>query len=92
MLTVGAVDSRVCGERGTMRRRQREKIACYLKSGRTITQDEAIKYFGCYRLSARIFELREMGMNIKTIMKERSYVDADGFPVTSSYAEYKYEQ
>lgn len=74
----------------TVRRKQREKIASYLKSGRTITQDEAIKMFGCYRLSARIFELRENGMDIKTIMQERTYVDEDGFTVTSAYAEYKY--
>lgn len=33
---------------------------------RGITQKEAIERFGCYRLSARIADLRESGYNIVT--------------------------
>lgn len=40
---------------------QREKILAWLQKGRTITTLQAILNFGCTRLSARIFEIRDMG-------------------------------
>ena len=43
---------------------QNAKIRMWLMDGRTITSWDAIMMFGCTRLSARIFDLREQGMNI----------------------------
>jgi len=45
---------------------QREKILKWLLSGKTITSLQAILRFGCLRLSARIFEIRDMGHVIQT--------------------------
>jgi hypothetical protein len=45
---------------------QNKGILAYLQSGKSITPIEALKEFGCFRLSARIFDLRAMGHNIKT--------------------------
>ena len=41
-------------------------ILRYLKSGHTITDDEARDLFNCSRLGARIYELREAGHDIGT--------------------------
>ena len=38
----------------------------HLESGKSITQAEAIEAWGCYRLVARIFDLRAAGMDIIT--------------------------
>lgn len=74
----------------TLRRSQNKKIASYLKSGRTLTQQDAIEKFGIYRLSARIFDLREHGMDIRTIMHEKEIIDAEtGDKLITRYAEYK---
>ena len=45
---------------------QNQRILEYLKSGKTITPLTALKKFGCFRLSARIFNLREQGNAILT--------------------------
>lgn len=47
-------------------RTQREKILEHLKSGLSITPLGALMEFGCFRLGARIWDLREQGYNIKT--------------------------
>ena len=44
---------------------QCKRIAAWLKSGRTLTQLEALKLFGCFRLASRVFDLREKGLNIQ---------------------------
>lgn len=78
------------GETLTLRRSQNKKIACYLKSGRSLTQQDAIEKFGIYRLSARIFDLRDHGMNIQTIMQEKEIIDVEtGDKLITRYAEYK---
>jgi hypothetical protein len=46
---------------------QAEKVAKYLKAGRTLTAREALARFDIRNLRARIFDLRESGMNIGTI-------------------------
>lgn len=46
---------------------QTEKVAKYLKAGRTLTAREARSRFSIKNLRARIFDLREAGMNIGTI-------------------------
>jgi len=38
---------------------QKEKILAYMQKGKGITQKEAVELFGCYRLSARIADLRK---------------------------------
>jgi|TARA_R100000734_G_C3313910_1_gene105349 hypothetical protein len=45
---------------------QNKAILEYLKKGKTITPLEALPKFGCLRLSARIFNLREAGHHIIT--------------------------
>jgi hypothetical protein len=46
---------------------QAEKVAEYLKAGRTLTAREALARWDVRNLRARIFELRQGGMNIGTI-------------------------
>ena len=45
-------------------------IATWLEKGYSITSLEALEMFGCLRLSSRIWDLKERGMNIqkKTIV------------------------
>ena len=57
------------------------KILNHLKAHGCITPMDALR-FGCYRLSARIYDLRAAGHNIITDDK-----DADGNPV--NYAIYR---
>lgn len=45
---------------------QNDLILNYLKKHPYISQFEATKLFGCYRLSARIDDLRRKGNQIKT--------------------------
>lgn len=40
---------------------QTERILQFLKEHKSITQKQAVDEFGCYRLSARIFDLEELG-------------------------------
>lgn len=37
---------------------QNQKIFAYLKSGKSITSIEALNLFGCFRLSARIYDIK----------------------------------
>jgi hypothetical protein len=45
---------------------QRAAILAWLKAGRSITPAEAIAWFNCYRLAARIYDLRLAGYAIVT--------------------------
>ena len=45
---------------------QNQQILEYLKSGKKISPLIALKKFGCFRLSARIFNLRQEGNPIVT--------------------------
>ena len=47
---------------------QCKDILEYLKEGHGITQLEALRMFGCGRLSGRIWDLRHEGHNITTRM------------------------
>lgn len=42
----------------------------HLKSGKTLTPIEALENFGCFRLSARIYELKDHGWPIRCEIKE----------------------
>lgn len=43
---------------------QRNAILNYLKSGRSLTPLEALDLFGCLRLGARIYDLKQEGFEI----------------------------
>ncbi len=47
---------------------QNDMILRALRRGRKITQLDALEEFGCFRLGARIQNLRDAGYKIKTIM------------------------
>lgn len=48
------------------------QIKEHLLSGKSITPMDALNLFGCFRLGARIFDLKRDGLNIKTEMVERN--------------------
>ena len=45
---------------------QNQRILSFLKTGRSITPLSALNMFGCFRLSARIHDLKGQGFNIST--------------------------
>ena len=45
---------------------QKEKVATYLKSGKSLTPIQALTKFGTLRLAAIIFKLKAEGLKIKT--------------------------
>tara|TARA_R100001460_G_scaffold101327_1_gene145224 strand:+ start:190 stop:387 length:198 start_codon:yes stop_codon:yes gene_type:complete len=45
---------------------QNNQILSYLEKGKKITPIDALNKFGCFRLSARILDLRQKGHNIIT--------------------------
>ena len=47
-----------------MKQPQNQQILEYLQSGAEITQKECIRLFDCYRLAARIKDLRNLGHDI----------------------------
>jgi hypothetical protein len=49
---------------------QTEMIHAHLRKGKSITPMDALRKFGCFRLAARIMELRNDGARIITV-KER---------------------
>jgi len=49
---------------------EKNQIKSRLLSGRGISPLFALKTFGCFRLAARINELRNEGMSIKTTMMQ----------------------
>lgn len=57
---------------GTLRNKhtlsQCNKIVDYMNCHGSITQAEAASSIGCYRLAARIFDLKEKGYSINKIM------------------------
>ena len=64
---------------------QAEKVAEYLRAGRTLTAREALARFDIRNLRARICELRQEGMNIGTI----PYVRKDGISAVKYVLETK---
>jgi hypothetical protein len=45
---------------------QNKRIEAYLLSGRTLTPLDALYEFSCFRLSARIYDLRKQGLAIES--------------------------
>ena len=65
---------------------QNQLILNYLKNGNSITSLEALQKFNCFRLSARIFNLREDGFNIITNYitdDHKTYYEYSYFSITS---------
>jgi hypothetical protein len=60
---------------------QNERILAHLKKGKKITPLDALEKFGCFRLAARISDLRKDGHVIST-----ENVTKDG----KTFASYKY--
>jgi hypothetical protein len=50
---------------------QLSQIRAHLQKGYTLTPIEALEMFGCFRLGARIDNLRRAGMEIKTTICRR---------------------
>jgi len=48
---------------------QNKRILKFLETGATLTPQEAIMYFGCYRLAARIYDLHKLGHKVITEMQ-----------------------
>lgn len=66
-----------------MKKSQNDKVLGYLKTHEGITTMDAIRELGITRLSARIYDLRDMGYTIKASSK--SGRSADGTPYTVAY-------
>lgn len=47
---------------------QKKQILEHLQGGHVVTPMRALHNYGCYRLSARIYDLRKEGHKIKTEM------------------------
>lgn len=50
---------------------QTEMIRAHLQSGRDLTPIDALNDYGCFRLAARIKELRNQGLPIETLTEQR---------------------
>jgi hypothetical protein len=51
---------------------QNKAIKAHLKKGNSITAMQALKQFGCFRLAARIKNLKDEGMSIQKIMMKNT--------------------
>jgi len=59
---------------------QNDMIRTHLRSGKSITPLDALREYGCFRLAARIADLRAEGLNIQT-----STIQSNG----KTYASYR---
>lgn len=55
-----------------MKKTQTQQIRAALERGRKITPIDALVNFGCFRLGARIKELRDAGMPVVTTITRRA--------------------
>ena len=51
---------------------QNQQILKHLKTGKTLTAIQALKMFDCFRLAARIENLRKMGHDIESRIIKRN--------------------
>lgn len=49
---------------------QEARILNHLRSGKTLTAIEALQRFGCFRLAARVKDLKEEGHDIRSALVE----------------------
>lgn len=66
---------------------QKQMILNHLKELGSITPGVALEEYGCFRLSARIADLKQDGVTIKTEMEKRK----NRFGKTVRYARYRLE-
>ena len=59
---------------------QTAQILAHLKTGRSITPIDALNEYGCFRLGARIYDLKQDGHNIY-----REMVETDSGKRVASY-------
>jgi hypothetical protein len=52
-------------------RSQNDRILCYLATGKPLTPLVALQRFGCFRLGARIWELKQQRHPIKSRLVKR---------------------
>ena len=57
-------------EKRDNKKSQTEAIRDYLLQGHSITPMDALELFGCFRLGARIADLKKMGMNIESEIRK----------------------
>lgn len=67
---------------------QCDRILRHLKDYGTITQAEAIAEYGCYRLGARVYDLKKRGVSIGT----RTRNGKNRYGERVSFAEYFLEE
>ncbi len=65
-----------------------EMILDYMERIGGITQAEAARVIGCYRLGARIYDLRRRGVDIVKTMES----DVNRFGATVRYARYTFRK
>jgi hypothetical protein len=65
---------------------QNAMIREYLEAGHSITPIDALNMFGCFRLGARIADLKKQGMDIRT---EIVHDDANGKHWAKYYLSHK---
>lgn len=63
---------------------QEKAVLLHLLNKGSLTQAQAIRLYGCYRLSARILEYRKMGYHIETETK----TSKNRYGYTTNYANY----
>lgn len=63
---------------------QNDLVLDYLRQNGSITQAEAIAHFGCYRLGARVWELKQRGHKIVRVME----TGQNRFGIPVRYARY----
>lgn len=66
---------------------QKEMILKHMQEVGSITPAEAVKEYGCYRVAARIFELKNEGYDISSTMKS----EINRLGKTVSFSEYSLE-
>jgi hypothetical protein len=59
---------------------QLKEILSYMKLGNSITPMDALQMFGCMRLGARIYDLRNLGFTI--ISERRKFTNRNGHKST----------
>jgi hypothetical protein len=51
---------------------QTDQILAYLREGNALTPLEALERFGCLRLGARVWDLKQAGFDIRSELIERN--------------------
>lgn len=67
---------------------QEKNILAHLQSGKSLTPLEALKEYGCFRLSGRIYDLKKAGYDIKMQMvkENKKYFAKYYFPKKENLA------